>query len=52
MLTEPLANDLDGNFEALVLALQGAVCRFAYRCCGNAQDAEVIAHAGYRLVKT
>ena len=45
-MTEPdlarrLASDLDGNFEALVLALQGPVYRFAYRWCGNAQDAFV-----------
>lgn len=47
-MTEPdlgqrLADDLDGNFEALVLAMQGPVYRFAYRWCGNAQDAEEIA---------
>jgi RNA polymerase sigma-70 factor (ECF subfamily) len=41
-LAQWLADDLDGTFEALVLALQGPVYRFAYRWCGNAQDAEEI----------
>jgi DNA-directed RNA polymerase specialized sigma24 family protein len=42
-LAQRLADDLDGSFEALVLVLQGPVYRFAYRWCGNAQDAEEIA---------
>ncbi len=32
-----LADDLDGSFEALVLAMQGPIYRFACRWCGNAQ---------------
>ena len=46
-LAHRLANDLDGNFEALVVALQGPVYRFAYRWCGNAQDAEEIAQDAF-----
>lgn len=51
-MTEPdlagwLAEDLDGNYEALVVALQGPVYRFAYRWCGNAQDAEEIAQDAF-----
>ncbi len=42
-LVQRLVDDLDGNFEALVVAMQGPVYRFAYRWCGNAQDAEEIA---------
>jgi hypothetical protein len=40
-LAAGLADDLEGCFEGLVLALQGPVYRFAYRWCGNAQDAFV-----------
>jgi RNA polymerase sigma-70 factor (ECF subfamily) len=51
-VTEPelaalLAHDLDGNFETLVLALQGPVYRLAYRWSGNAQDAEEIAQDAF-----
>lgn len=46
-LARRLADDLDGTFEALVLALQGPVYRFAYRWCGNAQDAEEIAQDAF-----
>lgn len=46
-LAQRLADDLDGNFEALVVALQGPVYRFAYRWCGNAQDAEEIAQDAF-----
>jgi RNA polymerase sigma-70 factor (ECF subfamily) len=46
-LTQRLANDLDGNFEALVVALQGSVYRFAYRWCGNPEDAEEIAQDAF-----
>lgn len=46
-LAARLADDLDGSFEALVLALQGSVYRFAYRWCGNAQDAEEIAQDAF-----
>ena len=46
-LAERLAVDLDGAFEAVVLALQGPVYRFAYRYCGNAQDAEEIAQDAF-----
>ncbi len=42
-----LAEDLDGTFETLVLELQGPVFRFAYRYCGNAQDAEEIAQDAF-----
>ncbi len=47
ILAQRLAADLDGTFEALVLALQGPVYRFAYRYCGNAQDAEEIAQDAF-----
>jgi len=40
-LPHRLADDLDTNFEGLVIVLQGTVCRFDYRWCGNAQDAFV-----------
>ncbi len=46
-LAQRLADDLDGTFEALVLAYQGPVYRFAYRWCGNAQDAEEIAQDAF-----
>ena len=46
-LAQRLAIDLDGSFEALVVALQGPVYRFAYRWCGNAQDAEEIAQDAF-----
>ncbi len=46
-LAQRLADDLDGNFEALVVAMQGPVYRFAYRWCGNAQDAEEIAQDAF-----
>ena len=46
-LAERLAADLDGTFEELVLAMQGPVYRFAYRWCGNAQDAEEIAQDAF-----
>ena len=46
-LAQRLADDLDGNFEALVLALQRPVFRFAYGWCGNAQDAEEIAQDAF-----
>lgn len=46
-LAQRLASDLDGNFEALVVAMQGPVYRFAYRWCGNAQDAEEIAQDAF-----
>jgi RNA polymerase sigma-70 factor (ECF subfamily) len=46
-LAQRLAQDLDGNFEALVDALQGPVYRFAYRWCGNPQDAEEIAQDAF-----
>lgn len=46
-LAERLADDLDGNFEALVLQMQGPVYRFAYRWCGNAEDAEEIAQDAF-----
>lgn len=46
-LAQRLADDLDGNFEALVLELQGPVYRFAYRWCGNAEDAEEIAQDAF-----
>ena len=49
-LAQRLADDLDGSFEALVRELQGPVYRFAYRYCGNAQDAEEIAQGAF--VKT
>lgn len=42
-LADRLAADLDGTFETLVLEFQRPVFRFAYRSCGNAQDAEEIA---------
>lgn len=48
-LAEQLAEDLDGTFEALVLAMQGPVYRFAFRYCGNAQDAEEIAQDAFVL---
>lgn len=41
-LAERLADDLDGTFEAVVQAMQAPVYRFAYRYCGDAQDAEEI----------
>ena len=47
MLAQRLATDLDGNFEALVVAMQGPVYRFAYRWSGNAQDAEEIAQDAF-----
>jgi RNA polymerase sigma-70 factor (ECF subfamily) len=46
-LTARLADDLDGNFESLVVAMQEPVYRFAYRWCGNAQDAEEIAQDAF-----
>ena len=46
-LAQRLADDLDGNFEALVIASQGPVYRFAYRWCGSAQDAEEIAQDAF-----
>ena len=46
-LAQRLADDLDGNFEALVQALQGPVYRFAYFWCGNAEDAEEIAQDAF-----
>jgi RNA polymerase sigma-70 factor (ECF subfamily) len=46
-LADRLAVDLDGAFEAVVLALQRPVYRFAYRYCGNAQDAEEIAQDAF-----
>lgn len=46
-LAERLASDLDGAFEMLVLELQGPVYRFAYRWCGNPEDAEEIAQDAF-----
>lgn len=46
-LADRLAADLDGTFEALVLEFQRPVFRFAYRYCGNAQDAEEIAQDAF-----
>lgn len=46
-LAHRLADDLDGNFEGLVLALPGPVYRFAFRWCGNAEDAEEIAQDAF-----
>jgi RNA polymerase sigma-70 factor (ECF subfamily) len=46
-LAQQLANDLDGNIEALVVAMQGPVFRFAHRWCGNAEDAEEVAQDAF-----
>lgn len=46
-LAQRLADDLNGNFEAFVRELQAPVYRFAYRWCGNAQDAEEIAQDSF-----
>ena len=46
-LAQRLADDLDGNFEALVVAMQGPVYRFSYRWCGSTQDAEEIAQDAF-----
>ncbi len=46
-LAQRLVDDLDRTFEALVRELQGPVYRFAYRSCGNTQDAEEIAQDAF-----
>jgi RNA polymerase sigma-70 factor, ECF subfamily len=51
-----LATDLDGGLEALVLAYQDRIYRFALRFCGSAQDAEEITQdafvRAYHALKT
>lgn len=46
-LPAALANDLDGNFEALVLAFQDRLYGFALRFCANREDAEEIAQDAF-----
>src|SRR5450432_2399213 len=46
-LPAALANDLDGHFEALVLAFQDRLYGFALRFCANREDAEEIAQDAF-----
>jgi RNA polymerase sigma-70 factor, ECF subfamily len=55
-LCSRLAVDIDGGLEALVLAYQNRIYRFALRFCANAQDAEEITQdafvRAYNALKT
>lgn len=46
-LTSALARDLDGSFEALVVAYQAPLYRFALRLTGCGEDAEEIVQDGF-----
>jgi RNA polymerase sigma-70 factor (ECF subfamily) len=55
-LTADLAQDLDAAFETLVVSFQDRLYSFAYRLCGNREDAEEVAQdsfvRAYRALKT